>query len=52
MKLPGDKEMKGKKELSLLLLAALAVISAIGFTDKVQSNTENPNWSKVVFVVS
>ena len=44
--------MKRKKELSLLWLAALAVISTIGFIDNVQSNTENPNWSKVVFVVS
>ena len=43
--------MKRKKELSLLLLAALAVISAVGFLDSVQSNPENPDWSKVVFYV-
>ena len=52
MQLPGDKEMKRKKKWSLLLLAAMAVISAIGFINNVQSTPQNPNWSKVVFVVS
>lgn len=44
--------MKRKKELNLLLLSALVLISALVFIDNVLSNSENPNWSKVVFFVS
>jgi len=44
--------MKRKKELSLLLLSALVLISAVVSIDDVLSNSENPKWSKVVFFVS
>ena len=44
--------MKRKKDLSLLLLSALVLISALVSVDNVLSNPENPNWSKVVFFVS
>ena len=44
--------MKRKRELSLLLLSALVLISALVSIDGVLSNPENPNWSKVVFFVS
>ncbi len=44
--------MKRKKELSLLLLSALVLISALVSIDDGLSNSENPKWSKVVFFVS
>jgi len=45
-------KMKGKKELTALLLATLVLIPALVFIDKALSDPGNPNWSKVVFYVS
>jgi hypothetical protein len=46
------QKMKRKKQLGVLLLAAIVLIPILIFIGNVQPDVENPESSKVVFYVS
>jgi hypothetical protein len=46
------KRMRGKKEWGFLVVSVLVLVSTLAFFNHLQSEAENPDLSRVVFLVS